>query len=123
MKKGFDIVDYAKYCADYENNCLKKSSWRKYWTSPSTEKQFGLPGQNGDLKENGSPRWRQRAFNDYLRDAFVIIYRTPLVRISIYDKILAKDQIKSVGTILMDANASDLSEMVKFIEQKVNQLI
>lgn len=123
VEKGFDIVNYAKYCVDYENNCLKKSSWGKYWTSPSTEKQFGLPGIKGDLENIGSPRWRQRAFYDYLRDAFAIIYRTPLVRISIYDKIIAKGQIKSVGTILSVGNEAGLNEIVKFIEEKVIQVI
>src|ERR1035437_5390869 len=54
MEKGFDIMEYAKYCIAYENNCLIKASWGKYWTSPSTERQFGLPGINRDLERNGS---------------------------------------------------------------------
>jgi hypothetical protein len=32
--KGFDLVDYIKYCRIYEYDCLKKSTWGKYWTSP-----------------------------------------------------------------------------------------
>ena len=123
MEKGFDIFDYAKYCTDYESNCLKKSSWGKYWASPSTEKQFGLPGINGDLENSGSPRWRQRAFFDYLRDLFAIVYRVPVIRISVYDRIIINGQIKTTGIILLKGNASELNEMVKFIERKVYQVL
>ena len=123
MEKGFDVYDYGKYCKLYEENCLKKSSWGKFWTSPSTEKQFGNSGFKGNLETLGSPRWKQRAFYDYLRDIFAIIYRIPLIRVSIYDKIIANGLIKSVGTILIDGNTSDLNEIVKFIGQKTTQLI
>ncbi|MBN1183999.1 MAG: hypothetical protein JXB49_17025 [Bacteroidales bacterium] len=120
MGKGFDIFDYIKYCNTYEKECLDKSSWGKYWTSPSTEKQFGTPGQKGDLSKNGSPRWKQRAFYDYLRDVFAMIYRFPLIRISVYDKLYIGCGLKSVGNILSENNSFDLNEIVKFIEQKAN---
>lgn len=123
MEKGFDIIDYVKYCTDYETNCLKKASWGKYWTSPSSEKQFGLPGVNCDLENSGSPRWRQRAFYDYLRDMFAMGYRIPVMRLSIYDKIFANGHVKLIGNVLEEGNATNLNEIVKFIEQKVNRLL
>jgi len=123
IEKGFDVFEYIKYCSDFENNCLNKSSWGKYWTSCSTEKQFGLPGINGDLENSGSPRWRQRAFYDYLRDVFAIIYRIPVIRISVYDKLFISDQIKTVGMILLTGNRTDSNEIVKFIEQKTNNIL
>lgn len=123
MEKGFDVFNYGKYCSDYEENCLKKSTWGKYWTNPSTEKQFGLPGGKGDLENLGSPRWRQRAFYDYLRDVFAMVRRIPVVRVSIYDRIVANGQIKSIGNILSVGNEAYLNEIIKFIEQKVNQVI
>jgi hypothetical protein len=123
MEKGFDIFDYGKYCKDYEADCLKKSSWGKYWTSPSTEKQFGSPGNNGNIEGNGSPRWRQRAFYDYLRDVFAILYRVPLIRISIYDNISLNGTTKQVGIILLNGSAAELNEMVKFIEYKKEKVI
>lgn len=65
----------------------------------------------------------QETFYDYLRDVFAMIYKIPVIRVSIYDKIIVNDQIKSVGTILLDGNISDLNEIVKFIEQKVNKVL
>lgn len=122
MEKGFDVFDYGNYCKKYESDCLRKSSWGKYWTSPSTEKQFGPPGNSGDLEKNGSPRWRQRAFYDYLRDVFAKVYKIHILRVSIYDRIVANGKVKSVGNILSDGQA-DCTEIVKFIEQKVNRII
>jgi hypothetical protein len=123
MEKGFDIIDYVKYCTDYETNCLKKASWGKYWTSPSTEKQFGLQGIYGDLGENGSPRWKQRAFYDYLRDVVALVNRIPLIRISVYDRVITDCQINTVGSILMNGTESDLDQIVKFIESNIDKVI
>lgn len=65
----------------------------------------------------------QETFYYYLREVYAMIYRIPVVRVSIYDKIIVNDQIKSVETILLEGNTSDLNEIVKFIEQKVNKVL
>ncbi|MBN1187466.1 MAG: hypothetical protein JXB49_34640 [Bacteroidales bacterium] len=122
VSNGFEISDYTKYCVTKEQDCLKKSSWGKYWTSPSSEQQCGRTRINGDLNGNGSPRWRLRAFYGYLRDLFAMIYRIPLICVSIIDKIIANGQVISIVTILLDSNNSDLSELTKFIAQKVNKI-
>jgi hypothetical protein len=120
---GFDVLRYKKYCIDNELICLKKSSWGKYWTSSSTEKQFGLPGINGDLENSGSPRWRQRAFYDYLRDAYSLINGIPLIRISIYDELQIFGKTKSIGLLISRGTDSDLKEIEKFIERKLQKEI
>lgn len=122
MEKGFDIMDYAKYCTAYENICLIKASWGKYWTSPSTERQFGLPGINKDLEGNGSPRWRQRAFYDYLRDVFAIIYQVRLIRISVYDKLILNGRIVTIGDLLDEKGPHNNSEILKFMDQKLKAI-
>jgi len=81
----FNVDRYKLYCDAYEDNCLRKASFGKYWTSPSTEKQFGNPGENRDLGGSGSPRWKQRAFYDFLRDIYSRVYEIPVIRLSIYD--------------------------------------
>lgn len=123
MEDGFDIFAYQKYCHEFERECLRKSSWGKYWTSPSTEKQFGSPGPKGNLVGDGSPRWRQRAFYDYLRDLFATIYNIPLIRISIYEKLNLNNQELSIGELLEVTNATMIEEIVKFIENKTNNIL
>ena len=122
LEKGFDILTYNKYCTDYELNCLAKSSWGKYWSSPSTERQFGLPGPKGSLEGPGSPRWKQRAFYDYLRDVFASIYRIDLIRISIYDKLIINGKSRSIGDLLLENSSQGSIEIVTFIEQKLSIL-
>jgi len=85
--KYFNVSDYRLQCKIKEPECIKKASRGKYWTSNSTEKQFGKASPRGDLNRNGSPRWKQRAFYDFLRDVSSLIYQIPVVRISIYDEI------------------------------------
>jgi hypothetical protein len=118
----FEISDYTKYCATKEQDCLKKSSWGKYWTSTSSELQFGEPGVNGDLNGNGSPRWRQRAYYDYLRDVFAIVYQVRLIRISIYDKLIISGRIRTIGELLDDNCQGNNAEILKFIDQKIKVL-
>jgi hypothetical protein len=81
----FDVSKYTKHCKMYEAACLKGRSFGGYWTNDSTEKQFGVANSNGDLTGNGSPRWKQRAFYDFLKDFIPILFKTPVIRLSIYD--------------------------------------
>lgn len=118
----FEISEYTKYCSTKEQDCLKKSSWGKYWTSPSSEQQFGKPGINGDLNGNGSPRWRQRAYYDYLRDVFATVYQVRLIRISIYDKLIISGRIRTIGELLEDNCQGNNAEILKFIDQKIKVL-
>jgi hypothetical protein len=118
LERGFDVFDYGKFCQEYEFESLKKSTWGKYWTSLSAERQFGNAGVKRDLEILGFPRWKQRAFYDYLRDVFAMIYRIRVIRLSIYDKIIINSRIESIGSILLEMKSTDLNEIVNFIEEK-----
>jgi hypothetical protein len=51
---------------------------------------------DGDLSDNGSSRWRQRAYYDFIKDVTSSIKRIPILRISIYDKFRGR----TIGDIL-----------------------
>lgn len=53
------------------------------WANNSTEKQFGKPDDNGDFSQNGSPRWKQGAYYDFLKDYLFAISGVPIIRFSI----------------------------------------
>ena len=82
----FSVKNYKDYCRKYEHRCLKVGSWGQKWKSESSDKQFLQSGLKGDLNENGSSRWRQRAFYDYLKDINSLVRNIKVIRISIYDK-------------------------------------
>lgn len=83
----FQIENYKNYCEIHEKDCLKAANWGRNWTSPSSEKQYGISSYPGDFDKNGASRWKQRAFNDYLRDVGQLISNIPLMRISIWEKV------------------------------------
>jgi hypothetical protein len=96
INNSFSTTDYKIYCNQFENECLKKGNNRKYWKTSSSDEQFGKSATDGILFGDGSSRWRQRAFYDFLRDVGQYIGSYKLIRISIYQMI----EDKTIGEIL-----------------------
>lgn len=86
--KRFPKNDYKKFCKSHESACLKAASYGGYWTNESSEKQFGNPSSDGELNGRGSPRWKQRAFYDFVKDLSPILIGIKVVRIAIWDKVI-----------------------------------
>ncbi len=76
---------YTAYAAESEDTCRKGRGYGGYWTNDSAERQFGPPGPNGQLDGAGSPRWKQRALYDAMRDITALHGGVRLVRLSVYD--------------------------------------
>ena len=51
---------------------------------------FLKSNEDGNLSGNGSSRWRQRAYYDFMKDITSNIKNIPIIRISIYDKYRGK---------------------------------
>lgn len=87
----FPMTLYDGWCevaGAAERKCLHAGSHGKRWRTDSADRQFGISNAPGDLSGNGSSRWKQRAFYDYLKDALQLLPgHSPLVRISIYDRV------------------------------------
>lgn len=110
--KSFSTTEYKDYCNHFEIECLKKGDNRKYWKTPSTEKQFGKSAADDILTGDGSSRWRQRAFYDFLRDVGQYVGSYKLIRISIYQRI----EDKTIGEILERELTKYYPQMLKLIE-------
>ena len=86
------------------------------WSTPSSERQFGISNAPGDLSGSGSSRWKQRAFNDYRKDVLSLVINRPLVRISVYDKI----GDYTVEQILDSSNYIDFApQVIAFVESRL----
>jgi hypothetical protein len=83
----FNVVNYRTYCLNNEPLCLRAAGWGGNWKNKSTERQFLSANVEGSLLGNGSSRWRQRAYYDYVKDVVASIVGVPLFRFSIYEQV------------------------------------
>jgi len=98
---SFPREEYIQYCKSHEDAALRKAAHGGFWTNKSSEKQFGPAGVNGILDGNGSPRWKQRAFYDMLKDLTPLLVDISVARISVWDRIfMEKNTWETVDDIL-----------------------
>lgn len=111
--RGFSISDYSRFCVDREPECLGAAKYGGYWKNQSSEKMFPKSNSYGDLTGNGSSRWRQRAYYDFLRDVTSLVTDIPLVRVSIYDKF----RNQTLNDILKNRDKNSLSDFICELEK------
>ncbi|WP_333890197.1 hypothetical protein [Mycolicibacterium gadium] len=103
---------YLMHCRDQEPECLAAGKWGKRWTNPSCESMFGPPDRPGRLDRTGSPRWKQRALYDAVKDVAALQSTTlRLCRLSVWDRI----GDTSIGDALAGA-AVEPAVLSEFIE-------
>ena len=91
----------------YEFECLKAGKYSRKWSNPSCDKMFGTANEQGNLDQNGSSRWKQRAFYDFIKDVSYLTTNIPVVRLSIYQNILIGDRSYSLGEALQNEKIHD----------------
>lgn len=84
---GFPLEDYQRYCSEQAEECVRAGCWGKRWSNKSSAAQFGEPSLPKDLGGNGSPRWKQRAFYDFVKDLSPLLINVPVVRIAVWDTV------------------------------------
>lgn len=92
-----DVVAYRNWCSSEESACLTHSG---YWTNESCEREFGPAGPEGQLDGLGSPRWKQRAFYDFIKDLAPQCFCVQIARLSIYESVTCGGQTTSLGEVL-----------------------
>lgn len=111
---NFSVSDYKGYCKDFENNCLSAAGWSGNWKNDSTEKMFLKSNEDGNLSGNGSSRWRQRAYYDFMKDITSIIKNIPIIRVSIYDQFRGK----TIDNILNGTDNKIINDFIDEIRKK-----
>ena len=84
---AFPRSSYEQLCREHESACLRAGSYGGKWTNRSCEKQFGSHGAAGDLTGAGAPRWKQRAFYDFLKDLAPLSIELRVARVSIWERL------------------------------------
>lgn len=91
------LEEYKRFCTEYGHRCPHKGGW---WSSSRANEQFGVASPDEDFSGNGSSRWKQRAFYDFLKDVVSLVEGKPLIRISVYDTICVNGEWKSIENLL-----------------------
>lgn len=111
------LGQYKQFCEKFEGRCRHDG---KFWSNPSADEQFGMASPRGDFSGNGSSRWKQRAFYDFLKDITQLTEKTPLIRISIYDTICINGDERLVGDLLESDQYMDYApEILALIEKRL----
>ena len=108
----FDKEFYKKLCKLHEIDCLKSGGYGGKWKNNSTEKLFKKSAPFKDLTGNGSSRWKQRAFYDFVKDVFALENKFILRRISIWETI-------SNGILIKEILDKELSQHYEELKQFV----
>lgn len=96
----FPLGTYKRFCSEREDICFKNGSYGKKWSSPSSQSQFGLASQPKDLDGNGAPRWKQRAFYDFVKDLSPLLLGVKVVRVAVWDELANVECSTTVGDAL-----------------------
>jgi hypothetical protein len=115
---GFPLEEYVKYCSDHEGRCLSAGSYGGRWTNKSAERQFGPAGNKKELNGAGAPRWKQRAFYDFVKDLSPILIGVHLVRIAVWDKIHDNGIVRTVEDILKSPTNVSVEGIVELIHRR-----
>ena len=109
---------YRRHCVSYEQECKDAGSWGGRWTNPSCEKQFGGASNPGDLSGGGSPRWKQRAFYDYLKDLSPLVIKVKVARISMWEEIKVEGKMVKVSRVLDQENELAAKSIYRLIRER-----
>ena len=107
--------DYEDHCRERENACARKASHGGYRTNSSCERLFGVSAPVGQLESpGGSPRWKQRALYDAMKDAACVWGDVSLARLSTHDVIGRAP----LGTILDGKAPVDVDALRSVVEAR-----
>jgi hypothetical protein len=116
--EGFPLALYARYCVDFESNCLRAGAYGGKWSNASCERQFGKGDPAGALQNKGSPRWKQRAFYDFVKDLSPLLFDLPLARIAWCDRIFEDGRQRTVAEILIRPSAASASVLAQLVRER-----
>jgi len=105
--------DYLSYCRQYETEMTRSWMSGRRWTNDSAPRFFGPPSPPGDFSAVGSPRWRQRAFYDSVKD---LLPEVRLARVSVHDPIAEH----SMNRVLRNVDLTAAPEVLTLVTSRTH---
>ena len=115
----FPHSEYVAHCESYEVACWRAGKYGGKWTNSSCESQFGAGNSPGVLEGNGAPRWKQRAFYDFIKDLSPILIGQPVVRLSIWDRLHVNGCEMTMDGALQRGNSSAAAEIMALLKSRI----
>lgn len=122
----FDLDGYRRYCDIHEEDCLRSARHGGYWATPVSDREFGPSGPLGVLEGAGPSRWRQRAFYDFVKDAWALATDLSMIRLAVWDVVAEAGASATLGGALSrlakkpDANLA--TAVLDHVERRVAAL-
>ena len=111
----FPVAPYRGFCERREIDCQRAGKHGRRWSNQRCEKQFGPAGQAGDLSNFGSPRWKQRAFYDFLKDLSPLTTGVHVARIAIWDVIQEAGSTRTIKDALTNPYSETASALASLL--------
>jgi hypothetical protein len=103
---------YLEYCAAREGDCLRAKAGRGFWSTPKAGLMFEAATTGvKTLDGPGSPRWKQRALYDAMRDIAAVSGVVRLARLAIFDRV----GDASLGLALEGRAPLDLDQLLSLV--------
>jgi len=116
---GFPHEKNVVFCKDHEADCLSAGSYGGKWSSKSTIKQFGPAGPQKDLSGHGAPRWKQRAFYDFIKDLSPRLIGVKVARVSVWDKVIESGQERLISDVLKSPSSCSGKAIAELIQARI----
>ena len=116
---SFPSDRYRRYCLLHEEACLKAGGYGGKWSNKSCERQFGGAGGPKDLNGSGSPRWKQRAFYDFVKDLSPLLIGVKVARIAILDEVFEGFRMRIVESILKAPSPQAMRSLMQLLQERI----
>jgi hypothetical protein len=71
------------------------------------------------LERRGSAGWKYRAWRDFLQDLSGDVLGFKVLRVSVYDKIMLKGKIQTIGSLLESSVRSNYGFIAKSLVRRI----
>jgi hypothetical protein len=105
-----------------EARCLKAGGYGGKWSNSSCESQFGPASKPKDLSGNGAPRWKQRAFYDFVKDFSPLLVGVKVVRVAIWDVVTDSNRSRTIEEVLSAPSQSSGDALTMLIQERAGRL-
>lgn len=115
---SFPLDLYRVYCNEHEDRCLSAGGYGCKWSNHSCEHQFGTGAPPKNLEGGGAPRWKQRAFYDFVKDLSPLLLGVRVARVSVWDGVPDGASERTVADVLSWPSAAGVRGLAELVRRR-----